>query len=90
MEEKKKDKGQFSNEELQQICGELSQRLQRAQEKLAEINAANIIQRLNFLFKVVEHAAMFDPDFVDKTISEIQDTLTLQEDTSDTDTKIEK
>ena len=83
MEEKKKDKGQLSNEELQQICGELSQRLQRAQEKLAEINATNIIHRLNFLFKVVEHAAMFDPDFVDRVITEIQETLTLQEDTQE-------
>ena len=80
MEEKKKtEKGELSYERLQEICGELSQRLQMAQRKIEEIDASNTVYRLNFLFKVIENAALFDPSFIESTVKEIQDTLTLPE-----------
>ena len=80
MEEKKsKEKGSLSYERLQEICGELSQRLQMAQAKIEEIDATNTIHRLNFLFRVVESAGLFDPEFVESVIKEIQDTLTIPE-----------
>ena len=78
-EKKKKENGQLSYERLQEICGELSQRLQAAQAKIAEIDASNTVYRLNFLFKVVDNAAIFDAEFVESVIKEIQDTLTIPE-----------
>ena len=80
MEEKKlKEEKKISYERLQEICGDLSQRLQMAQQKIAEIDAANTIHRLNFLFKVLEYYSLFDAEFTDKCIKEIQDILTIPE-----------
>lgn len=77
MEEKKKK--ELSYEELQERCGDLFQSLQRAHEEIRRIDAANAIQRLNFLFKVLENYAHFDPDFIDKCVAEIKDILTIEE-----------
>ena len=80
MEEKKsKEEKKFSYEELQQICGELSQRLQYAQEKLEKMNATNAIHRLNFLFKVLEQYALFPTEFVDKCSNEIMSIMNIDD-----------
>lgn len=80
MEEKKpKEEKKLSYEELQQICGELSQRLQYAQEKLEEVNATNAIHRLNLLFKVLEQYALFPAEFVDKCSNEIMSIMNIDD-----------
>lgn len=84
MEEKIKEK-KPSYEDLQELCGQLSQRLQVAYEQIKKMDASNVLQRLNYLFKVLENYAHFNPDFVDKCSSEIEDLLTIPEE----ETKVE-
>lgn len=78
MEEKVEER-KPSYEELQELCGELDQRLQVAYDQIRRIDASNAIQRLNYLFKVLENYAHFDPDFVTKCTEEIRDLLTIPE-----------
>lgn len=81
MEEKKKK--EMSYEDLKVKCESLAQALQKAYEEIRRIDASNAIQRLNYLFKVLEFYAHFNPDFVNKCASEIQDILTIEEEVSE-------
>ena len=87
MEEKKlkNEERKLSYDELQNLCGEYFQRLQIMQREMAKMDATNVIQRLNFLFKVLDNAVMFDAGFVESTVKEIQDTLTVVEEKENKD-----
>lgn len=47
--------------------------------QLQNANMANLFKRLDYLFKVVENAAMFDEAFVEQCIAEIKELMTLPE-----------
>lgn len=44
--------------------------------QLQNANMANLFKRLDYLFKVVENAAMFDEAFVEQCIAEIKELMT--------------
>lgn len=79
VEMKPQNEKKYSYEELNNIAGQLSQQNQQLYQQLQRANMANMFKRLDYLFKVVENGAMFSPEFVDKCIKEIEDSMTLEE-----------
>ena len=79
VEMKPQDEKKYSYEELNNIASQLSQQNQQLYQQLQRANMANMFKRLDYLFKVVENGAMFSPEFTDKCIKEIEDSMTLEE-----------
>lgn len=69
----------YSYDELNNIASQLSQQNQQLYQQLQRANMTNMFKRLDYLFKVVENGAMFSPEFTDKCIKEIEDSMTLEE-----------
>jgi DNA-binding transcriptional regulator YhcF (GntR family) len=83
-EQKNTEKRSYEDLEKENII--LSKRLNDAYLRLNSIDMA--ATRLDFLFRVVDKYAVFDPDFVGMCTSEIQKILFgKEEDTSKTDKK---
>ena len=57
--------------------------------RMQEMDMANMFKRLDYLFKVVENGTMFDPDFLNKCIDEIENVMMPKEEPSEEDTKEE-
>lgn len=74
MEEKKKFE-EMSHEELVEECSKLMGSLEIAKRNLYMANASNVIQRMNFLFRVIENYSLFDSKFVESCVTEIQSLL---------------
>lgn len=86
MEENTKGTPQkMSYEELENVAAQLSQQNQQLYNRLQQADMANMLSRLNFLFKVVENSTAFPAEFVEKCMLEIIDIMTIPE----TDTKEE-
>lgn len=83
MEETKTSTQKLSYDELEKLALQLQQRLIASESKLKEINFVEI--RLNWLFKVLEYKerVIFDVGFIDRVIKEIEDILTIPEDTKE-------
>ena len=79
MEEQKKTEKR-SYEDLEKENSVLSQRLREAYMRIEDINMT--VTRLNFLFKVIDSYAVFDPQFVDMCTKEIQKMLFGPEDSN--------
>jgi len=71
MEEQKKTKRSYEDLEKDNVI--LSQKLKEAYMKLSETDTT--VLRLDFLFKVIDKYAVFDPSFVDMCTKEIKDIL---------------
>lgn len=90
MEElKKENKKELSYQELQAVAVQLSEQNQRLQKSMQELNVTNILNRLTFLFKVVEHKEVFTETFSQAVIKEIEELMTLP-DNSDTKTDVKQ
>lgn len=87
VEMKPQNEKKYSYEELNNIAGQLSQQNQQLYQQLQRANMANMFKRLDYLFKVVENGAMFSPEFVDKCIKEIEDSMTIEEETDEKEDK---
>lgn len=87
VEIKPQSEKKYSYEELNNIAGQLSQQNQQLYQQLQRANMANMFKRLDYLFKVVENGAMFSPEFVDKCIKEIEDSMTIEEETDEKEDK---
>ena len=87
VEMKPQSEKKYSYEELNNIAGQLSQQNQQLYQQLQRANMANMFKRLDYLFKVVENGAMFSPEFVDKCIKEIEDSMTIEEETDEKEDK---
>lgn len=74
MEEKQP---KLSYEDLEKVAAVLQQRLINTESKLKGIDYTAI--RLNYLFKVIENAAAFSPEFVERAVKEVEDILTIKE-----------
>lgn len=85
MEETKETKEvatpKLSYEQLEQVALQLQQRATVAENKLRTIDFASI--RLTWLFKTVENKELFSEEFINKCLKEIEDLLTLENETSD-------
>lgn len=87
VEMKPQSEKKYSYEELNNIAGQLSQQNQQLYQQLQRANMANMFKRLDYLFKVVENGAMFSPEFVDKCIKEIEDSMTIEEEIDEKEDK---
>lgn len=86
MVEKKNEK--MSYEELENVAAQLSQQAQQLYTRLQQADLTNMFKRLDFLFKVVENAHAFNDDFVAKCVKEIEDIMTVPEESQeDTNTE---
>lgn len=83
MEENKTSTQKLSYDELEKLALQLQQRLIESESKLKEIRFVEI--RLSWLFKVLEYKGnvSFDEEFLNKVIKEIEEILTIPEDTKE-------
>ena len=70
-------------EQLEQAAMQMQQRLMMAESKLRSIDFAAM--RLTWLFKVIENKDAFSEEFVSKSSKEIEELLTLDEDTPESE-----
>lgn len=85
MEEKKVVKTEPTIEQYKQALEALKSQNTQLIYQLQNANMANLFKRLDYLFKVIENAAMFDEAFTEKCIAEIKELMTPPE----TEEKIE-
>lgn len=79
MEEQKKTEKKVPYEVLEKNYIILEKRLDAALQEIHDMNMESLVQRLAFLFKVLENYAHFDPEFVEKCSKEIQTILTIED-----------
>ena len=77
--EKSLKKEKMSYEELENIAHQLSEQSRVLMQKLQEVNMSNMFKRLDYLFKIIEFEHMFDDNFIDKCIKEVQDMISIPE-----------
>ena len=70
--ERKEEKKRWSYEELNNIAVQLSEQNRQLHIQLQQANMTNAFKRLDYLFKIVENSAIFNTEFVDSCISEIE------------------
>ena len=81
---KKQDKPEkMSYEQLEQVAHQLSEQARQLYSQLQKSNLNNMFKRLDYLFKVVENGHIFDQDFTNKCIDEIENIMTIQEESED-------
>ena len=73
-----------SQEQMAQLLDQLYSRNQQLVEALNEKNTAMMFKRLDYLFKVIEQSHMFDDEFVTKCIDELQKTLDVTQEQTET------
>lgn len=71
----------MSYEQLEQVAHQLSEQARQLYGQLQKSNLTNMFKRLDYLFKVVENGHMFKQDFLEKCINEIEDIMTVPEET---------
>ena len=71
----------MSYEQLENIAHQLSEQAKQLYMKLQAANMSNMFKRLDYLFKVVENGHMFKQDFLEKCITEIEEIMTVPEET---------
>lgn len=73
----------MSYEQLEQVAHQLSEQARQLYSQLQKSNLTNMFKRLDYLFKVVENGHMFKQDFLEKCINEIEDIMTVPEESGD-------
>ena len=68
-------------EQLEQVAMQIQQRLMVAENKLRSIDFT--VMRLTWLFKVIENKEAFTKEFISKSSKEIEELLTLEEETTE-------
>ena len=71
----------LSYSELENVAHQLSEQTKQLYMKLQATNMSNMFKRLDYLFKVVENGHMFKQDFLEKCIAEIEEIMTVPEET---------
>lgn len=77
MEEQNVKQKELTYEELKNVAVQLQQRCMNLENKLRSIEVASV--RLNYLFKIVKYKESFSNDFVLNCIKEIEDLITIEE-----------
>lgn len=75
----------MSYEQLEQIAHQLSEQARQLYGQLQKSNLSNMFKRLDYLFKVVENGHMFKQDFLDRCVKEIEDIMTVPEETENSE-----
>lgn len=68
-------------EQLEQVVMQIQQRLMATENKLRSIDFT--VMRLTWLFKVIENKEAFTEEFISKSSKEIEELLTLEEETTE-------
>lgn len=71
----------MSYEQLENVAHQLSEQARQLYSQLQKSNMTNMFKRLDYLFKVVENGHMFKQDFLEKCIAEIEELMTVPEET---------
>ena len=71
----------LSYEQLENVAHQLSEQAKQLYMKLQAADMNNMFKRLDYLFKVVENGHMFKQDFLEKCIAEIEEIMTVPEET---------
>lgn len=71
----------LSYEQLENVAHQLSEQAKQLYMKLQAANMNNMFKRLDYLFKVVENGHIFKQDFFEKCIAEIEEIMTVPEET---------
>ena len=71
----------LSYEQLENVAHQLSEQAKQLYMKLQAANMSNMFKRLDYLFKVVENGHIFKQDFFEKCIAEIEEIMTVPEET---------
>lgn len=80
MEEQKK----LTYEQLNDACNQLWQQNRQLIKKTNELEQFAMNKRLDYLFKVLEHSKEFSSDFVVSSVNEIEEAMTIPQNTEDT------
>lgn len=76
MEEKEVVKAEPTIEQYKQAVEALKSQNTQLIYQLQGANMVNLFKRLDYLFKVMENAAMFDEAFVNQCVTEIKELMT--------------
>lgn len=81
MEEKKLNSApeKVSYEQLENFAKQTSQQLREAYQRIRELEIGNLIERLSFLFKMLDKATFFSPAIIDKCVEEIVKIMEFEE-----------
>lgn len=74
-------------EQLKYFVDQLATQNRALREQVMHLSNEASYKRMDYLFKVIEYNEMFSGDFISKCISEIQEALTIENDTEDADAK---
>lgn len=80
----------MSYEQLENIAHQLSEQNRQFYMKLQAANMTNMFKRLDYLFKVVENGNMFNADFLQKCLNEIENLMTVPEEQEDNPSETDK
>lgn len=83
MEEQKK----LTYEQLNDACNQLWQQNRQLIQKNKELEMFAMNKRLDYLFKVLEHSKEFSSGFVVSCVNEIEEAMTIPQNTEDTNKK---
>ena len=83
MEEKNTKEGTLSYDQLKEVAAQLQHENQQLRSTLVRIDYSNTFKRLDYLFKVLDNYVHFDDDFVTSCIKEIQDMMTIKEESTE-------
>lgn len=82
MDKKETNNEKMSYEQVSNIAHQLSNQVNELYRKLQAANLNNMFKRLDYLFKVVENSHVFSPDFTDACIKEIEEMMTIPQESS--------
>ena len=77
----------MSYEQLENVAHQLSEQARQLYSQLQKSNMTNMFKRLDYLFKVVENGHMFKQDFLDKCINEIEEIMTVPDESENDNTE---
>ena len=76
----------MSYEQLEQVAHQLSEQARQLYSQLQKSNMTNMFKRLDYLFKVVENGHIFKQNFLEKCIAEIEELMTVPEESEEEET----
>jgi hypothetical protein len=74
----KEKKQKLSYDELNNAALQLAEQNRKLYQEVQRLNTAGIIKRLEFLFDVLKYKDVFNVDFVNRTVAEIEEALTIK------------
>lgn len=77
----------MSYEQLENVAHQLSEQAKKLYAQLQAANMTNVFKRLDYLFKVVENGHVFNQEFLNKCIAEIEEHITIPEEVEETENK---